>query len=506
MLVNNKITGPTIFADWGDNIEVTVINNLRANGTSIHWHGIHMKNTNLADGANGVTECPVPPGRRKVYRFRATQYGTSWYHSHFSAQYGNGVTGSILIYGPTSDNYDVDLGVFPISDYYYQTADKIVEQVLHVPGAPSSDNVLFNGTAPHPVTGAGTRAVVTLQPNKKHKLRLINPSTENHFQLKLQNHSMTVVATDFVPVTPKTVDSLFLGVGQRYDVIIDTTGKPAGSYWFNATFGGGGACGLTLAGKPAAIFRYQGSPNVNPPNTINTEPADHNCLDDISYSPVVSRTVPTTNFPVTDANTLPIEFNFAPNLLTWRVNGSAIDVNWNKPIAEYVLSGNTSYPEQHNVDIINGNSNTWVYWLIENDPEGTFSIPHPMHLHGHDYVVVGRSPPQAPGGPTHVFNPATDRGLLKANNPVRRDVVMLPAGGWMIMAFKLNNPGAWLMHCHIAWHVSGGLSNQFLERRTDYLLQMALQPLEVIEFNQNCRAWRDYFPANAPFPKVDSGI
>jgi len=47
--------------------------------TAFHWHGIRMLNNNVNDGANGVTECPIPPGASKVYRFRAEQYGTSWY-------------------------------------------------------------------------------------------------------------------------------------------------------------------------------------------------------------------------------------------------------------------------------------------------------------------------------------------------------------------------------------------------------------------------------------------
>jgi FtsP/CotA-like multicopper oxidase with cupredoxin domain len=128
---------------------------------------MHQKDTNLHDGANGVTECPIPPkGGRRVYRFRAQQYGTSWYHSHFSAQYGNGVVGTIQINGPASLPYDIDLGVFPLMDWYYRSADELVHYTMNN-GAPFSDNVLFNGTAKHPVTGAGQYANVTLTPGRR---------------------------------------------------------------------------------------------------------------------------------------------------------------------------------------------------------------------------------------------------------------------------------------------------------------------------------------------------
>ena len=49
------------------------------NSSSIHFHGIHQKNTNNQDGASGVTECPIAPTKSKTYSFIATQYGTAWY-------------------------------------------------------------------------------------------------------------------------------------------------------------------------------------------------------------------------------------------------------------------------------------------------------------------------------------------------------------------------------------------------------------------------------------------
>lgn len=69
------------------------------------------------DGVPGITECPLAPGESKTYSFQATQYGTSWYHSHFSGQYGDGVLGPIVIYGPATANYDIDLGPLTVTDW-----------------------------------------------------------------------------------------------------------------------------------------------------------------------------------------------------------------------------------------------------------------------------------------------------------------------------------------------------------------------------------------------------
>lgn len=93
---NDTYPGPWIQACWGDTVNVTVINNMKHNGTSIHWHGIRQNQTSHMDGVNGVTQCPISPGDSYTYSFRAVQYGSSWYHSHYSVQYADGLVGPLV--------------------------------------------------------------------------------------------------------------------------------------------------------------------------------------------------------------------------------------------------------------------------------------------------------------------------------------------------------------------------------------------------------------------------
>ena len=76
-LFNGTYPGPWIQACWGDTIEVEVLNSMKDNGTTIHWHGIRQLNTVAMDGVNAVTQCPIAPGKSFTYRFRALQYGSS---------------------------------------------------------------------------------------------------------------------------------------------------------------------------------------------------------------------------------------------------------------------------------------------------------------------------------------------------------------------------------------------------------------------------------------------
>lgn len=90
-------------------------------------------------------------------------------------------------------------------------------------------------------------------------------------------------------------------------------------------------------------------------------------------------------------------------------------------------------------------SQQWAYWLIQNDPTAANGLPHPIHLHGHDFVVVGRSPDNAVSAQVAYDFTAADVSSLVGSNPLRRDVTMLPQKGWIVIAFKTDNPGAWLM-------------------------------------------------------------
>ncbi|ETS74440.1 hypothetical protein PFICI_14306 [Pestalotiopsis fici W106-1] len=493
-LVNGQYPGPTLFADWGDTISVTITNSLPHNGTSFHWHGIRQFHSNLHDGVNGVTECPIPPKASKTYTFKAEQYGTSWYHSHTSAQYANGVWGPIQIEGPASCNYDIDLGVFPISDYYYDNADELVV-ATSVGAPPKSDNVLFNGTNINPVDPSqGEYAVVNLTPGKTHRLRVINPSAENNFQISLVGHNFTVIATDFVPVKSAPVDNIFLAVGQRYDLIIDAD-QDIDNYWFNVTmFPLTSLCGTSWNLSPAAIFRYDGAPDELP--TIEGDlPEDAHCQDSLEFVPVVPRKADETTLLVDAGNPehqINVNLTFGTSLThptVWKINESAINVNWDRPVLQYVLENDTDYPRTENL-IFNNDEDTWTYWVVQN----LGLLPHPMHLHGHDFLVVGSAA---------ATNFTSDlSSTLNYDNPTRRDVTMLPGNGYLVLAFKADNPGNWLFHCHIAWHVSGGLSSDFMERRDEQVALISDQDLKA--YKDNCDAW-NIFSKTAP-PKIDSGL
>lgn len=101
ILVNGQFPGPAIQANWGDWIEVTLHNQILepGEGAAIHFHGIRQRGTPWFDGVPSTSQCPIPPGSSFTYRFQADAWGTSFWHSHFGAQYSAGVFGPIIIHG-----------------------------------------------------------------------------------------------------------------------------------------------------------------------------------------------------------------------------------------------------------------------------------------------------------------------------------------------------------------------------------------------------------------------
>jgi FtsP/CotA-like multicopper oxidase with cupredoxin domain len=99
------------------------------------------------DGVNGVTQCPIAPGDSFTYTFRAVQYGTSWYHSHYSLQYADGLAGPITIYGPSSAPWDEGRDPILITDWSHRSAFQSWQRELvpNSPTRPLMNGVLING-------------------------------------------------------------------------------------------------------------------------------------------------------------------------------------------------------------------------------------------------------------------------------------------------------------------------------------------------------------------------
>jgi FtsP/CotA-like multicopper oxidase with cupredoxin domain len=238
------------------------------------------------DGVPAFTQCPIPPGDSFTYRFKAELYGTTWYHAHYSAQYADGATGPLVVHGPKNIPYDFDLGPIMLSDWYHSSYFPIVQSVVAPslkPPIPSSDNNLINGKmnfncsqAPsgHQCTNNAGLSKFRFQTGKSHRLRLINSGAEGAQQFSIDNHIMTVMANDFVPVQPYNTTVVTLGIGQRTDVVVKANGNPTGAYWMRSNI----TCAISSQPEALAVIYYDKADTTSVPKS-NCQSYTPGCLN-----------------------------------------------------------------------------------------------------------------------------------------------------------------------------------------------------------------------------------
>ncbi|KKY20770.1 putative multicopper oxidase [Phaeomoniella chlamydospora] len=477
-LINGSFPGPTIIADWGDTVVVHLTNTLQSNGTGLHFHGIRQNWTSNMDGVPSITQCPIAPGDSYTYSWRAVQYGTGWYHSHFYVQAWNGVFGGIIVNGPATANYDVDLGHLFLNDWYHDTADDLVLQAA-TGGPPTAPNGLINGTNTYNDT-LGSRFETAIEAGTKYRLRLVNAAADSHFLFMIDNHILEVIANDFVPIVPYNTTQLSIGMGQRYDVIVRGKELTSGDFWIRAI--PQESCSETDAVDDIkGILRYDNSSTSEPATSAYSY--TDSCADEAASNLVPYLAINASSSYTFDEDKK-VAVQVIDNALLWTLNKTSLRTEWNYPTLLQVAEGNDTWAAKQQVVQV-PEADKWVY-LVVHSP---FAQDHPMHLHGHDFWVLA-------SGYGNFDSSQTD-SLTLVNAP-RRDVAMMPASGYLVIAFITNNPGAWLMHCHIAWHTSEGFAMQILERepeiKTDYN-----------SLNSTCSNWDSYVNAQ-DLTQYDSGV
>ncbi|KXJ94871.1 Cupredoxin [Microdochium bolleyi] len=537
MLFNGTYPGPTLEGNWGDTFRITVKNSLEnLNGTSIHWHGIRQLNTNWMDGVSGVTECPTPPGESFTYVWKAEQYGVSWYHSHFSLQYADGLVGALKINGPSSMNFDEDLGPVLLTDNFHKTAFSQV-QLEYMGRPPKPDSMLMNGKGKYHCcssckscdpncVGGSHRESFNFTAGKTYKMSLVNTATSTHTTFWIDNHNFMVIAADFVPIKPYPASIINVAIGQRYDIIIEANATKTSKetdFWIHAR-----DCSVGGAPSNLGIIRYDPASTMIP----HTPPVDerhvcYGCEDEKRQDlhPIVPRNVT----PPANANyqneSFKVHLVGFPNeevqnsaLHKWVLKDSSLYLDWSQPSLSLVKVAydkawrRPKFPTGYEPVYLEYPRDSWVYWLIEGKFQESIDnstrkiyktqapVAHPMHIHGHDFVILAQSDSE--------FNGTVEISEETFVNPARRDVALLPVNGYLLVAFQINNPGVWLMHCHIAWHASGGLALQFIESPNE-LGEMFKKSGAVPHFSETCTNWAAHytlFNKNQGAEQDDSGI
>ncbi|XP_010922290.1 laccase-17 [Elaeis guineensis] len=495
--VNGQFPGPPIVVREDDQVVVKVVNHVQ-NNITIHWHGIRQLRSGWADGPAYITQCPIQTGQSYVYNFTIVgQRGTLWWHAHHSWLRAT-VYGPFIILPKRGVPYPFPepYKEVPIlfGEWFNEDPEAVIAQALQTGGGPNvSEAYTINGL-PGPLYNCSAQDTFKLKvkPGKTYLLRLINAALNDDLFFSIANHSMTVVETDASYAKPFETDTILMGPGETTNVLLRTKPTSPNATFFMAARPYNTGLGTIDNTTVAGLLEYTStSPTSmkNLPLLKPTLPAINDTAAAANFSTKL-RSLATLQFPANVPQTVDRRFYFTVGLGTrpcpknqtcqgpngTKFAASVNNVSFALPSmallqAHYLGQSNgvytTDFPNNppfpfnytggppNDTFVINGTKvvvllfNTNVELVMQGTSiQGAES--HPLHLHGHNFYIVG----QGFGN----YDPVNDPAKFNLVDPVERNTAGVPSGGWVAIRFRTDNPGVWFMHCHFDVHLSWGLT------------------------------------------------
>jgi multicopper oxidase len=393
---DGTLPGPEIRCRLGDTLRVTLDNRLPQD-SSIHWHGLELRND--MDGAPPVAGPAVAPGTSFTYDFVVPTAGTYWFHPHTGLQLDRGLYGTLIVEDPAEPGgYDVDAVV--VCDDWTDGLGPAPEEIARglrqrgvagMAGMGGMGGMAGMGGSSNPLGGDGgdvaysgylvngrlssAPATVTASPGQRMRLRLVNAGSDTAFRVAVGDHQLTVTHTDGRPVHPVIVDSVLLGMGERYDVVLT-----AGDGVFPIVASAEGKTGQGLA-----VLRT--GAGTAPPADVRPAQLTGRLLGYPDLVPTDSDALPARR----PDRTLAVVLGSHPSAYQWLLNGRSFDRHQPLPVRQ---------GERVRLRMTN---NTMMF--------------HPMHVHGHTFAV---QPPVSRGARKDTVNVLPMQTVevdLQADNP-----------------------------------------------------------------------------------------
>lgn len=470
--VNGTWPPPPIEVSTSDSLLVHVTNGIDKPAT-LHHHGMFFNSTSWMDGAMGVSQCGIPPGQTFDYVVpinASGQVGTYWAHGHSNGIYVDGLRTPLLLHSPNETyvgDYDAEFTVL-LSDWYHNEQPGLSASFISIanPGGaepiPDAALIYFSqngsylapitGSHPSPVTSAvgfNENATLPFQPGKTYRLRVINMGAFAGFFFWIDGHQMRIIEADGTDTQELPVDMLSLSVAQRYSVLVTARNDTSSNWAIHANMD------TTMFDKVPSTL----NPNITSTITYSSSSNLTNLTSVSSYTMVNdSALIPTVISPaLPPTNTLELEFNF-DTMSDGTNHGFINDLVYNPPVVPAVMSM-LSLGDNATSSVAYGpysfvfNYGDVVDLVVKNADTGQ----HPFHMHGYKMQIVNTATDYTSDDPS--LNPPLVEGQV---NPMRRDTVTIAGGGSVTLRIVADNPGAWLFHCHIEWHLESGLAVQFI--------------------------------------------
>lgn len=488
--INGSIPGPLIRLREGQDVRLTVVNDLHDEDTSIHWHGLLVPFQ--MDGVPGVSFPGIKAGSRFTYEFPLRHSGTYWYHSHSGLQEQMGHYGPIIIDPAGADpivsdrehvvvlsdhsplhphiifrklkqqggyfNYQKQTLAGQIAGRDQKRADRLEWGKMRMDPTDISDvtgstySFLINGHTPRDNwTGL-------FRPGERVRLRFINAGAMTIFNVRIPGLIMTVVAADGVPVQPVDVEEFQIANAETYDVIVtpredrayglvaEAIDRSGMAFATLAPRPGMVAVAPPLRARPVATMKDMGmdmegmDPDLIDMSAMHMGMRDQRNAPGLPLGPGVQTISPMpkdrTGEPgqgLADVGHKVLVYTdlaaLEPNPDT-RPPGRTMQIHLTGNMERYMWAFDGKKLSEVK-DPIPFTAGERVRITLVNDT----MMNHPIHLHGHFFELMTNKGDHAP----------------------RKHTVNVQPGGTVTFDLTADAIGDWAFHCHMLYHMHAGM-------------------------------------------------
>lgn len=407
---------PVLRAKAGELVNVSLTNGLKEH-TSIHWHGVRVPNA--MDGVPYVTQMPVQPGENFDYRFAPPDPGTFFFHPHCntSEQLGRGLVGILVVEDPEDPTFDDDI-VLVLKDWRIGDNGSLLP-FLTLDGASHAGTF---GTLR--TTNGIASPAITVPAGADIRLRLVNADSSRVAEIGIDGAKAAVIAIDGNAVEPFALESWRLGPAMRLDLSLRTP-EEGGEIRLFDYFAANPVQLASLAAQGTSRRSGSFAPTALKPARL-PEPdlakaREHQLR--LSETAVASEYPALEPIVLSDGSRIDLLDSLCVNTRTlWAVDGKS----WPQSGHERVPPPLMTFSAGESVIVEFVNATRYV---------------HPMHLHGHTFKVLSST---------------------RLKRPVHwADTVLVMPDERVKIAFVADNPGNWMIHCHIIEHQDTGMMAWF---------------------------------------------
>lgn len=405
---NNTSPGPEIRVKKGERVRVRLINELDE-PTSIHWHGIRI--ANAMDGVSGLTQEPVPPGTTFDYDFVAPDAGTYWYHAHNKSwnQVARGLYGPLII-EETEQIFDRDHDLTLVMDDWRLDRDGVFD----AESLGSLRDWSHAGRLGNWLTVNGeSLPKYTLNAGEAYRLRLINAANARILEIDPNRFGAKIIGYDgqslHKPESPQS-DTLLIGPAQRVDLMVVPT--PGKGFSIEET-----SSDQSFAFVAFEVAESSDKAPLPPSLSVNAIPEPD----------------------IENARALKLDMtggamgNFGNITYKGRKLATA-DIRATGQV--WAFNGTANLAEEPMFIARRGET-----IVIETSNDTAFA--HAIHLHGHHFRILRQR----------------DDGAVGLSS--WRDTFLIAPDQSTKIAFVADNPGKWLLHCHMLEHAAAGMNTWF---------------------------------------------